>query len=44
MPINIRAVQKGLAEVIKKYQPGQVELGDFELIDEDAEPQDGEGN
>jgi len=44
MPINIRAVQKGLAEVIKKYQPGQVELGDFGLIDEDAEPQDGEGN
>ncbi len=42
MPLNIRAVQKGLAEVIDKYQPGQVELGDFELIDDEAATSDQE--
>ncbi|MDA3934017.1 MAG: hypothetical protein PF630_06790 [Gammaproteobacteria bacterium] len=39
MPLVIRDTQKGLDEVIDQYQPGRVELGDFELIDDD-EPQD----
>ncbi|MBU1189190.1 MAG: hypothetical protein KKC01_09180 [Gammaproteobacteria bacterium] len=34
MPSTIRAVQKGLNEYINEYNPGRVELGDFELIDE----------
>jgi hypothetical protein len=34
MPSTIRAVQKGLDEFIDQYNPGRVELGDFDLIDD----------
>lgn len=34
MPSTIRVVQKGLDEFIDQYNPGRVELGDFELIDD----------
>ncbi len=40
MPATIRAVQKGLDEFIDQYNPGRVELGDFELIDEPASAAD----
>jgi len=43
-PLQIRHVRQNLRNFMDQYNPGRVELGDFELIDEDAEPRDGEGN
>lgn len=37
MPTTIRAVQKGLNEFIDQYNPGRVELGDFDLIGDPEE-------
>lgn len=44
MPSTVRAAQRGLDELIDTYNPGRVELGDFELIDDDVQPKEGEEN
>lgn len=44
MPSTVRTAQRGLDELIATYNPGQVELGDFELIDVEVLPQGGEGD
>ena len=41
-PLQMRHVRQNLRDFMDRYNPGQVELGDFELIEEEVKPQDSE--